>query len=81
MSASTAGKGPGIVLRTTNRSGTVRVSLARGRKKALLEVLDASGQCAELGLSVAEVNTLAQALRRVSRALAAEAMRDETTQR
>ena len=81
VSASTAGKGPGIVLRAANRSGTVRVSVARGTARALLEVLDASGERAELGLTVEELHTLSQVLRRVATALTAESLLDEVTQR
>lgn len=47
----------------------------------MLEVLDASGQCVELGLSVEELHTLSQVLRQVAAALTAEGLADETTQR
>lgn len=80
MAQSTAGKGPGIVLRATNRSGAVRVSLARGRDKALLEVLDADGGVVEVGLNIDELHTLSGVLKKVALALTAETLTDETTQ-
>ena len=79
MSASTAGKGPGIVLRATNRSGTLRGSVARRRLKGMIEGLDASGQTAEIGLTAEELRALAQALRKVAAALTAESLTDEKT--
>lgn len=80
MAASTAGKGPGIVLRARNRSGTVRVSLSRNRKRAILEVLDAAGIAVEVGLSVEELRALARALDKVALAVTAQSLIDETTQ-
>jgi len=80
VSSSTAGKGPGIVLRAVNRSGAVRVGIARSRDKALLEVLDADGALAEVGLTIDELHTLSRVLRKVALALTAETLRDETTQ-
>ncbi|MBX5482692.1 MAG: hypothetical protein IRZ16_12760 [Myxococcaceae bacterium] len=81
MAQSTAGKGPGIVLRAQNRSGVVRVSIARTWEKAILEVLDSAGDTVEVGLTIEELRTLGRALLKVALALTAETLRDETTQR
>ena len=81
MAQSTAGKGPGIVLRAQNRSGAVRLSLAHSGDKAILEVLDGSGDTVEIGLTIDELRTLGRAFLKVALALTAETLKDETTQR
>lgn len=53
--------------------------MARRRDRVLIELMDPGGQVVEVGLSLGEVKTLSQVLRKVTLALAAETLDDETT--
>jgi hypothetical protein len=78
MSQSTAGKGPGLVMRAANRSGTLRVSVST-KGRAMLEVRGIDGPSAELGLTAEELRVLARALDRAAAALTAATYDDEAT--
>jgi hypothetical protein len=81
VSASTAGKGPGVVMRAENRSGALRLTIGPNQRKAILELLELGGQTAQIGLGPRELKQLAKALDRVANALSAASMLDEETQR
>ena|GEM_PF-6720309 len=81
MSESTAGKGPGLVMRAENHSGALRVTVGPNQRKAILELFESGGGIAQLGLSPRELKQLARALDRVAHALSAASMLDEETQR
>lgn len=81
VSSSTAGKGPGIVLRAENHSGTLRLHAKLRRGKGLLEVLDSEGVHAELGLSADECRKLGQAFLKVASALSSEDLVNGTTKK
>lgn len=76
MNQSTAGKGPGLVLRAENHSGALRLSYSLRRRRALLEVLTGTGEAAAVGLSADELHALAKALLKVASAL--QTFEDET---
>lgn len=76
----TAGKGPGIVFRAQNGTGTVRVSPRERRSRAALEVLDAAGGITQISLAPDELRALASALLKVAAALQAVAEDEEVTQ-
>ena len=81
MSASTAGKGPGLTLRAANHSGTCRVTLSPARDRALLQVMEEGGRFqAELGVNADELRALARALQQLALAITAASLRDDTTQ-
>lgn len=74
---STAGKGPGLALRTGNRSGVVHLSLGPNGSRVLLEVLESGGEISQIGLSLEEIQALAHALDQLARAIAAIETRQE----
>ena len=78
MSQSTAGKGPGLVMRAANRSGVIRVSVST-KGRAMVEVRGIDGPTAEIGLTPEELRILARALDRAALALAAATYDDEAT--
>lgn len=79
MSQSTAGKGPGLVLRASNHSGACKLSLSTAKDRALLEIMEAGGRSAAVGLSVPELRLLARSLNQVALALTAASLTDDTT--
>ncbi len=81
MSQSTAGKGPGVVLRASNHSGALRVVLAPGQGRAVLEVQDSLAGLAQVGLSPDELTALGRALLKVAAALRLADDRQEVTER
>ena len=79
MSQSTAGKGPGIVLRAENHSGAVRLTRSKSSGKAILELMESDQSHCEVGLGVQELRMLSRALHKLADALTAEQMLDEVT--
>lgn len=55
------------------------MSIASRQARALLELMDPGGQVVEVGLSLDEVKTLSQVLRKVTLVLGAQTLDDETT--
>jgi hypothetical protein len=80
VSQSTAGKGPGITFHTDSGTGAVRVTPRRRQRRAVLELLDASGGITQVRLSPEELRVLASALIKVAVALNAESIGEEITQ-
>ena len=78
MSQSTAGKGPGIVFRTSQGPGAIRLSARPQKGVASLEVLDSTGSLAILELGADELRVLARALLKVETTL--HSAKEEVTQ-
>ena len=78
--STTAGKGPGLTLRSRTGTGAVRVAARSQRNQAALEVLDAGGGITQIRLSADELRLLAAQLMKVAAALQAAPAAEEVTQ-
>lgn len=81
MSESTAGKGPGLVMRASNHSGALRVVLVPGQDRAVLEVQEWGAELTQIGLSIDELRALGRALFKVATALQTAKEGNEVTER
>jgi len=78
--ASTAGKGPGIVINSRTGTGAVRVAPRAKKAQAAVEVLDPSGSIIQIRMTPSELRLLAATLMKVAVHLEANQSEEEITQ-